>query len=638
MLYQITDGTVSAGGAVILSHIDFEIRGNEKIAIVGKNGAGKTTLLRLIAGELSLDRDDKRSGPGISSSRQLTAAMLKQQAFDNTDWTVEEEILSACPCKDSYARERFEYEREYDVLFTGFGFAKADKRKRLSEFSGGEQTKIALIRLLLAKPDILLLDEPTNHLDIRTVEWLEQYMRTYEKAVVMVSHDRFFLDRTADVVYELSGGRLRRYPGNYSHYREEKIKMLRLQKKAYERQQEELERLDGLVERFKHKPTKASFARSKKKQMERMERIEKPEEDDVHLFTGEISPLVPGSKWVYEAEHLKLGYDRQLLEITMRIRRGQKIGLLGPNGAGKTTFLKTAAGLMPALGGRQSLGLNITIGYFDQHSAKIRSDKTVVEHFHDLFPSMTEKEVRQTLGAYLFGGREACKKVSALSGGEKSRLVLAELLQSRPNFLILDEPTNHMDVQAKETLESAFRAYTGTILFVSHDRYFIRQVAESVLIFEDQSVMYYPFGYEHYLERREREEAGESIAAQVKAEDQALIAGMRAVPKAERHRLREIPTEDAYLDWKLRLAAEKMEPAGERYGRLLGEWEQLRREHMESEAYWAELTGKEEDGMGGTRENQPSPADVLQKECQDAWEIWHSYCLEWLDVMEGTDR
>lgn len=638
MLYQITDGTVSAGGAVILSHIDFEIRGNEKIAIVGKNGAGKTTLLRLIAGELSLDRDDKRSGPGISSSRQLTAAMLNQQAFDNTDRTVEEEILSACPCKDSYARERFEYEREYDILFTGFGFAKAEKRKRLSEFSGGEQTKIALIRLLLAKPDILLLDEPTNHLDIRTVEWLEQYMRTYEKAVVMVSHDRFFLDRTADVVYELSGGRLRRYPGNYSHYREEKGKMLRLQKKAYERQQEELERLDGLVERFKHKPTKASFARSKKKQMERMERIEKPEEDDVHLFTGEISPLVPGSKWVYEAEHLKLGYDRQLLEITMRIRRGQKIGLLGPNGAGKTTFLKTAAGLMPALGGKQSLGLNITIGYFDQHSAKIRSDKTVVEHFHDLFPSMTEKEVRQTLGAYLFGGRDACKKVSALSGGEKSRLVLAELLQSRPNFLILDEPTNHMDVQAKETLESAFRAYTGTILFVSHDRYFIRQVAESVLIFEDQSVMYYPFGYEHYLERREREEAGESIAAQVKAEDQALIAGMRAVPKAERHRLREIPTEDAYLDWKLRLAAEKMEPAGERYGRLLGEWEQLRREWMESEAYWAELIGKEADGIGGIRENQTSPVDVLQKECQDAWEIWHSYCLEWLDVMEGADR
>lgn len=637
MLYQITDGTVSAGGTVILSHIDFEIRGNEKIAIVGKNGAGKTTLLRLLAGELSLDRDDKRHGPGITCSRQVTVGMLRQQAFDHPERTVEDEILSACPCRDSYARERFEYEREYDILFTGFGFSKADKRKRLSEFSGGEQTKIALIRLLLAKPDILLLDEPTNHLDIQTAEWLERYMRTYGKAVVMVSHDRFFLDRTADVVYELSGGRLKRYPGNYSHYREEKVKALRLQKKAYERQQEELKRLNGLVERFKHKPTKASFARSKKTQMERMERIEKPEEDDVHLFAGEISPLVFGSKWVFESEHLKLGYDRQLLEITIRIRRGQKIGLLGSNGAGKTTFLKTIAGLIPALGGKQSLGLNITIGYFDQHSAEIQSDKTVAEHFHDLFPSLTEKEVRQTLGAYLFGGRDACKKVSALSGGEKSRLVLAELLQSRPNFLILDEPTNHMDVQAKETLESAFRAYTGTILFVSHDRYFIRQVAESVLIFEDQSVMYYPFGYEHYLERREREQMGGSIAAQVMAEDQALIAGMRAVPKAERHRLREIATEDAYLDWKLRLAAEKMEPAGERYGRLLAEWEELRREWRESEAYWngrsagAGLDPLEDDGT-------PLGMAALRKECGKAWDLWHACCMEWLEVMEETDR
>lgn len=629
MLYQITDGTVSAGGTVILSHINFEIWGNEKIAVVGKNGAGKTTLLKLIAGALSLDRDDKRNEPGIQCSRSVTIEMLRQQAFEHPGRTVEEEILSACPCRDSYARERFEYEREYDILFTGFGFAKADKRKRLEEFSGGEQTKIALIRLLLAKPDILLLDEPTNHLDIETAEWLERYMRTYDKAVVMVSHDRFFLDRTAEVVYELAGGSLRRYPGNYSHYRDEKVKMIRLQKKAYERQQEELARLDGLVERFKHKPTKASFARSKKKQMERMERIEKPEEDDVHIFTGEINPLVTGSKWVFEAEHLKLGYDRQLLEITMRIRRGQKIGLLGQNGVGKTTFLKTIAGLVPSLGGKQSLGLNITIGYFDQHSAQIQSEQTVLEHFHDLFPALTEKEVRATLGAYLFGGRDACKKVSSLSGGEKSRLVLAELLQSRPNFLILDEPTNHMDVQAKETLESAFQAYKGTILFVSHDRYFIRQVAESVLIFENQSVMYYPFGYEHYLERKEREQSGESIAAQVKAEEQALIAGMRAVPKAERHRLREIPESEAYLDWRLRLVAEKMEPAGERYGRLMEEWTQLRREWMESEAYWE--TGENSCAAAGTDQTH---VELLKQECDEAWGIWHGYCMEWLEAME----
>ena len=374
MLYQISNGTVSVGGELILSHIDFEIRGNEKIAVVGKNGAGKTTLLKLVAGELSLDRDDRREGAGIRCSRQLTVGMLSQQAFKDGSRTVEEELLEACPCRDTFERERFEYEREYDTLFTGFGFPKEDKKKRISQFSGGEQTKIALIRLLLEKPDILLLDEPTNHLDMETAGWLERYMKHYKNAVVMVSHDRFFLDQAADVVYELSGKVLRRYPGNYTHYREEKLKQIQLQKKAYERQQEELARLEGLVERFKHKPNKASFARAKRKTMEHMERVEKPQEDDVHIFTGEINPLLPGSRWVFTSEHLKIGYERPLLEITMRIRRGQKIALLGPNGAGKTTFLKTIAGFLPPLEGSYSLGNQTTIGYFDQHSGAIQSE------------------------------------------------------------------------------------------------------------------------------------------------------------------------------------------------------------------------------------------------------------------------
>lgn len=612
MLYQITDGSVSAGGTLILSHIDFEIKGNEKIAVVGRNGAGKTTLLRLLAGELTLDRDDKRNGPGIKKSRQVTVGMLRQQAFEDGDRTVEEELLSGCTCQDIFARERFEYEREYDRMFTGFGFLKEDKKKRLREFSGGEQTKIALIRLLLQKPDILLLDEPTNHLDIAAAEWLELYLREYGHAVVMVSHDRFFLDRVADVVYEVSGKRLVRYAGNYTDYRREKLKKIAQQRKAYERQQAEFARLEELIERFKHKPTKASFARAKKKQMERTERVEQPDMDDVHLFTGDISPLILGSKWVLEAEHLKLGYEKMLLELSLRIRRGQKIGLLGDNGVGKSTFLKTVAGFMPALGGKFSLGNQVTIGYFDQHSAKIQSEKTVVEHFHNLFPSMTEKEVRSTLGAYLFGGREAAQRVSDLSGGEKARLVLAELLQSRPNFLVLDEPTNHMDVQAKETLESAFKAYTGTILFVSHDRYFIRQVADAVLIFEGQSAMYYPFGYEHYLERRQREESGEGIAAQVKAEDAALIAGIRAVPKAERHRLREISTEEAYVDWKLRLVLEKLEAAGEAYSIL----------EQRCQEEWIKCQGDLTKESAG-----------LFRERDEAWEKWHEYCLEWHDIV-----
>lgn len=633
MLYQITDGTVSAGGHVILSHVDFEIKGNEKIALVGRNGAGKTTLLKLIAGELSLDRDDRRQGAGVTSSRRLTVGMLKQQAFSDREQTVEEILLAACPFQDTFARERFEYEQEYDRMFTRFGFTRADKRKKIGDFSGGEQTKIALIRLLLEKPDILLLDEPTNHLDIATIQWLEQYLKRYEHAVVLVSHDRFFLDQVAETVVEVSDGKLTRYAGNYSQYREEKQKRIERQRKAWERQQEETDRLNGVIERFRHKPTKASFARAKKKQLERMERVEKPVEDDVHLFTGNIEPLIPGSKWVFEAEHLKIGYDRALLEITLRIRRGQKIGILGPNGAGKSTFLKTVAGLLQpfqekdkSVERRCVLGNNITIGYFDQHSAEIQSEKSVAEHFHDLFPSMTEKEVRNILGMYLFPGKLASQRVSDLSGGEKARLVLAELLQSRPNFLVLDEPTNHMDVQAKETLESAFQAYTGTILFVSHDRYFIRQVAQSVLIFEAGGPMYYPFGYEHYLEKKQKaDEYGEELSAQVKAEDAALLAGMRAVPKAERHRLKEFSAEEAYADWKLRLVQEKLEPEELEYGRLEEEYQGLLDEWKMSEAYW--MIPDEPSGL---------PEDVVAAKARsdEAWERFHTRCMEWYEVYE----
>lgn len=633
MLYQITDGTVSAGGHVILSHVDFEIKGNEKIALVGRNGAGKTTLLKLIAGELSLDRDDKRQGAGVTSSRRLTMGMLKQQAFSDREQNVEEILLAACPFQDTFARERFEYEQEYDRMFTRFGFTRADKRKKIGDFSGGEQTKIALIRLLLEKPDILLLDEPTNHLDIATIQWLEQYLKRYEHAVVLVSHDRFFLDQVAETVVEVSDGKLTRYAGNYSQYREEKQKRIERQRKAWERQQEETDRLNGVIERFRHKPTKASFARAKKKQLERMERVEKPVEDDVHLFTGNIEPLIPGSKWVFEAEHLKIGYDRALLEITLRIRRGQKIGILGPNGAGKSTFLKTVAGLLQpfqekdkSVERRCVLGNNITIGYFDQHSAEIQSEKSVAEHFHDLFPSMTEKEVRNILGMYLFPGKLASQRVSDLSGGEKTRLVLAELLQSRPNFLVLDEPTNHMDVQAKETLESAFQAYTGTILFVSHDRYFIRQVAQSVLIFENEGPMYYPFGYEHYLEKKQKaDEYGEELSAQVKAEDAALLAGMRAVPKAERHRLKEFSAEEAYADWKLRLVQEKLEPEELEYGRLEEEYQGLLDEWKMSEAYW--MIPDEPSGL---------PEDVVAAKARrnEAWERFHTRCMEWYEVYE----
>lgn len=601
MLYQIKDGTVSAGGQTILSHIDFYIKEKEKIAVVGKNGAGKTTLLRLLAGELTPDRDDSRGSygrsndmvtgaatagsdldgtakrtqrakkkkssgnpeTGITMSRNITIDMLRQADKSNQDLTIEQILLESCPDKDTFSKERFDYEMEYDRLFTGFGFEKSDKTRLFRSFSGGEQTKISLIKLLLKKPDLLLLDEPTNHLDMKTVEWLEDYLINYPKAVVMVSHDRAFLDAVATGVYELENGALHRYAGNYTQYRQQKLKNLQIQRKAYERQQAEIAHNNELIEKFKHKPKKAAFARSRKTMLARMKLIEKPVEDEAHIFTGNIEPQFPGGKWVYEAKELKIGYDgRALLELSLRIRRGQKIAVIGDNGIGKSTFLKTVAGLILPIKGTSQLGSNLLVGYFDQQSALIDSDKTVRDHFHELFPALVEKDLRKTLGMYLFGGANASKRISSLSGGEKSRLVLAELLTGRPNIMILDEPTNHMDIPAKETLESAFKAYTGTMLFVSHDRYFIKQVADAILVFENDKVMYYPFGYDHYISRLKASQDG-NLPALMQAKDAAMVEALAAVPKRERHETRQLSTDEAYLEWKLTLAAEPMMKAAD---------------------------------------------------------------------------
>lgn len=622
MLYQIKDGTVSAGGQTILSHIDFYIKEKEKIAVVGKNGAGKTTLLRLLAGEMQLDRDDHRgmsSGAhgketacknslGIVTSRNITIGMLRQVDSSNQDKTIEEILLESCPDKDTFSKERFDYEMEYDRLFTGFGFEKSDKTRLFRSFSGGEQTKISLIKLLLKKPDLLLLDEPTNHLDMKTVEWLEDYLINYPKAVVIVSHDRAFLDAVATGVYELENGALHRYAGNYTQYRQQKLKNLQIQRKAYERQQAEIAHNNELIDKFKHKPKKAAFARSRKTMLARMKLIEKPVEDEAHIFTGNIEPQFPGGKWVYEAKELKIGYDgRALLELSLRIRRGQKIAVIGDNGIGKSTFLKTVAGLIPPIKGTSQLGSNLLVGYFDQQSALIDSDKTVRDHFHELFPALVEKELRKTLGMYLFGGANASKRISSLSGGEKSRLVLAELLTGRPNLMILDEPTNHMDIPAKETLESAFKAYTGTMLFVSHDRYFIKQVADAILVFENDKVRYYPFGYDHYISRLKASKDG-NLPALMQAKDAAMVEALAAVPKRERHETRQLSTEEAYLEWKLALAAEPVAKAAE-----------------EAEKVYEELCEAES-------ELNEENVDKLRLQYEKVADSWTNECTKWYDI------
>lgn len=570
MLYEIRDGSVSQQGEPVLSHFDFWIRGTEKIAIVGRNGAGKSTLLEAIAGEKEIEINRKNPASGVFRSRAFTVGVLRQQACENPDETVEDCILKgvkalwrekelpaetvgdAAESTGLYSRERYDFEQRYDRIFTGFGFSLEDKKKKLGTFSGGEQTKICLIRLLLEEPDVLVLDEPTNHLDLAAVEWLEKYLRAYPKAVVCVSHDRYFLDQTAEVVWEVSGGHLTRYAGGYTAYRTEKQKRAAKAAKAYEEQQAEIARLSDLIRKFRGKPRKASFARSRAKILERMDRMEKPDADEAVIHTGAILPARPGSRWVVECEDLKIGYDHPIRELSLRIRRGQKIGIIGQNGTGKSTFLKTVAGLLPPMTGKCKIGENVDLAYFDQMTARFTSDKTVIDWFHDQFPAMEMGETRRVLAGFLFRGEDCGKPVAGLSGGEKARLMLAAILERRPNFLVMDEPTNNMDIPAKETLESIFRSFQGTILFVSHDRYFLSQVAEALLVFEPETekVLYYPGNYRHYKERKDRVQAGEDTDLLRTAEEQRLIEGLRSVPKGERGMLRRISDAEQEFDWR----------------------------------------------------------------------------------------
>ena len=629
MLLEISDGTVSRGGHTVLKNFDFYIKGRERIAIVGRNGAGKTTLLERLAGELRLDRDDKTRGAGLRMSRDLTVRFLSQEMALPLDMSLDEYVLSTFREGDLHSKERYAYDSSFNRILTGFGLEIRDRKKMLKEFSGGEQKKIAMIRLLLEEPDILLLDEPTNHLDFQTVEWLEDYLLDYPKTVVMVSHDRFFIDRTAEVIWEISNGRLTRYVGSYTSYRKEKRENAKRQWKAYEAQEEEIKRLSDLVQRFKHKPTKASFAKSRLNMIERMERIEKPESEEAYIHSSKIEPDQLGAKWPYQCEELRIGYGEEAIRtITLRLRRGQKLGVIGPNGSGKSTFLKTVAGIIPALKGKGSLGNHIDLAYFDQMSGELDSELSVFEYYHDAFPSLREKEVRTQLASYLFRGDALGKCVASLSGGEKARLALAVLLSRKPNFLILDEPTNNMDIPAKETMESIFRMYSGTILMVSHDRYFLSEVCDSLLIFEEdkEDASFYPFSYRHYVDRLKQGDGEVAHSLMRSTEEQKLIEGLKAVPKAERFRLREYSTDEANRDWRYEQNRERRHAAEEKL--LQAELETEAEKETRKDAYmslddW--LYGDDAEpsmGEAGQREEQRRAEAELTKELIDWYDIW----------------
>lgn len=536
MLYQISNGAVAFGDDVILHSIDFEIRNTEKIAIVGRNGCGKTTLLKLISGEVEMEKLDSDESAFIAKAGNPEIGYLKQIAFDDPDVTLEQEVRkcfvkmderkaelarAAAELEHDYSDEKvarytameeafkddggYYYEKEYEVMIRKFGFSDDERKKPIRDFSGGQQTKIAFIKLLLSKPDILLLDEPTNHLDVTTIEWLEGYLKSYPKAVVVVSHDRMFLDNVVDVVYEIEYGTARRYPGNYTNFIARKKENYDKQMKDHIAQQKEIERLQRMVTRFKGKPTKTAMAQSKQKSIDRMVIIEAPDKYDNKTFHANFQPEKETGNDVLYTSELAIGYDHPLSVVSLDLKRGEKLGILGGNGLGKSTFLKTIVGKIPALSGEYRFGTNVQIGYFDQQMAMYTSNKTVLDDFWDEYPNLTETEARNALGAFLFSGEDVFKNVNMLSGGEKVRLALCKILKTRPNVLVLDEPTNHMDIVGKETLESMLKDYKGTLIFVSHDRYFVKKVATQLLVFEDGTTNLYQFGYEQYQEKLDRE-------------------------------------------------------------------------------------------------------------------------------------
>lgn len=530
MKYVIKNGAVSINGETILESINLEINEKSHIGIVGKNGAGKTTLLQCVIDNSLLEEgtDDtsfqviKQGNPSIGYLRQIELndnnTMLEEVRKPFRDIIkIEdrlEELVREMNTKDDIKlveeytslEEKFQnmggytYRKEYEILIKKFGFKDSDKFKYLKEFSGGEKTKIAFIKMLLNKPDILLLDEPTNHLDIDTVEWLEEYLKSYKKAIVVVSHDRMFINNIVDTIYDISYGALTKYSGNYDYY--EKQKQLNYEKalKDYEFQRKEIERLTRIYERFRSKPSKAKMAMSRLHQLEKMDILERPNKIEAITFKTNMDNIVMPSRDIFILDNLGVGYDRVLYKLNLYIRRGDKLGVIGPNGLGKSTILKTLVGLIPSLGGSFTVGHNVSIGYFDQNLAMLDEKHTVLEEFMAKFPKVSEYEARCSLGSFLFKGDDVLKKIEVLSGGERVRLQLCKILYTKPNVLILDEPTNHLDIVGREYLESILNEYQGTVLFVSHDRYFISKVATSLLVLSKDNYHLFKGNYKEYLE------------------------------------------------------------------------------------------------------------------------------------------
>lgn len=590
MRIEIINGSVEYDGNTVLSEINFSVSDKEKIALVGRNGSGKTSILKCIGGEVPLvsGTGDEKFSFSISGAPKIG---YLQQVSLNDELTLRQEILSAYkdvvglenklqnlldkmsenPSDEnvgaySRAMERFEniggylYKKEYLTAVSKFGFSAEDLDKKLSCFSGGQRTKIALMKLLLGKPDVLLLDEPTNHLDIAAVEWLEGYLKNYKNSVVIVSHDRMFLDRIVGVVYEIEYGVTTRYKGNYTAFLAQKQQAYDKALKDAKWKSAEIDRLRKIVERFRYKATKAAMAQSKLKEIERLGTVETPRRFDTSTFASSFQPEYESVRDALFVKDLVFGYDKPLGEISLAVERGQKIGVIGSNGTGKSTLLKTITGLIPPLSGDVRFGVKTRVGYFDQTIAATKSELSVLEDFRAEFPELNDGEIRKTLGGFLLSGDDVFKCVKDLSGGEKVRLALSKIFRRRPNFLILDEPTNHMDIIGKETLEKLLMDFSGTVIVVSHDRYLINRVAKSLIVFENGGVRYFDGTFDEY-EEREKETAEE--VAKEKPEKTKKTGGERYVESKEearrKHRVEFLEKKITALEEELSRARAKLD-------------------------------------------------------------------------------
>ncbi|HJV16455.1 MAG TPA: ABC-F family ATP-binding cassette domain-containing protein [Bacillales bacterium] len=555
ILLQVNQLSKYYGAELILSNIKLELQTRDRVALVGRNGAGKSTLLKMIAGHLSYDSGEiikpkvvsigyLAQNTGLESQLSVWDEMLTVfehlRNMEKSLRQLEEQMADPSVLEDQTKYERtlkeydllqvtfkeeggYQYEAEIRSVLHGLKFQEYSDAM-ISSLSGGQKTRLALGKLLLTRPDILILDEPTNHLDIETLTWLEQYLQGYDGAILIVSHDRYFLDKVVSQVYEVSRHQIQRYQGNYSSYLEQKAANYERDIKIFEKQQQEIANLQDFIQRNLARASTTKRAQSRRKKLEKMEVMDRPLGDEKSAtFSFEIGKQSGND--VLKVDSLSVGYDEDMVSanISFQVFKGESIALVGPNGIGKSTLLKTIIKKLPALSGTIQYGTNVEIGYYDQEQAELTSNKTVLNELWDDYPLKNEKEIRTVLGNFLFSGDDVLKIVSSLSGGEKARLALAKLMLEKANVLILDEPTNHLDLDSKEVLENALIDYPGTILFVSHDRYFINRIATKVLELKVDGSTAYLGDYDYYIEKKMEQEELKALEEAANAKKQVEI-------------------------------------------------------------------------------------------------------------------